>query len=109
MGFARLYTAYWPPPYVGYRCSSRAALFTTLYVRPWRGGEAKGMAISLRRSYPDLAWDMVNIIASYMPEKAKSWQTTSKGKVVRIKATDPDPPDEPPQPPQDDDEIQEIL
>ena len=67
------------------------------------------MVISLRRSYPDLAWDMVNIIASYMPEKTKSWQRFSKGKVIRIKATDPDPLDEPPQPPQDDDKKQEIL
>ena len=67
------------------------------------------MAISLRRPYLDLAWDMVNIIASYMPEKAKSWQTISKGKVIRIKATDPDPRAKSPHPPQDDDEIQEIL
>ena len=84
MGFGRLYTTYWPPPYVGYRCSSRAALFTTLYVRPWRGGEARSMDISLRRSYPGLPWDMVNIVASYMPEKAKSWTKTLKGKVIRM-------------------------
>ena len=67
------------------------------------------MAISLQRSYSDLAWDMVNTIASYMPGKTKSWERISKGEAIKIRATDPDPLDEPPRPPQDDDETQEIF
>ena len=57
------------------------------------------MAMSLQRTYPDLPCDMVNIVASYMPEKAKSWLAISKGKVIRIKVTNPDLPDEPSQTP----------
>ena len=94
MGFGHYHSGYWPSPYMGYRCSSRAALFISLHVRPWRGGEAKGMAISLQRSYSDLAWDMVNTIASYMPGKTKSWERISKGKAIKIRATDPDPLDQ---------------
>ena len=70
------------------------------------------MAISLHRSQPDGAWDIVNIIASYPPAKTKSWERISKGRVIKVWANDPDP--EPPgekplQPPQAEDEIQEIL
>ena len=60
------------------------------------------MAISLHRSHPDLAWDIVNIIASYMPAKPKSWDRISKGRVIRVRANDPDPEppgEKPPQPP----------
>ena len=110
MGFGRQNTEYWPPPYEGRRCVHRAALFTTLNVKPWRGGEAKSMAMSLRRSYSGLPWDMTNIIASYMPAKAKTWTCISEGKAIHVNATDPDPPLQPLHPPpKDDGEIQEIL
>ena len=110
MGFGRLYTSYWPPPYEGRRCTGRSALFTTLYVRPWRGGEARGMAICTRKAYSDIPFDLINIIASYMPAMAKTWTYTSKGRTMHIKATEPDPPPQPlDPPPEDDGEIQEIL
>ena len=68
------------------------------------------MAICTRRAYSDIPFDMINIIASYMPAKAKACTYTSKGKAIHIKATDPNPPPQPLHPhPKDDGEIQEIL
>ena len=95
---------------MGHRCTDRAALFTTLHVRPWKGGEARSMAICTRRAYSDIPFDMINIIASYMPAITKAWTYSARGKVIRLMATTPDPLPEPVCPPPDDDgEIQEIL
>ena len=68
------------------------------------------MAICTRRAYSDIPFDMINIIASYMPAKTKAWTYSSRGKAIRIMATTPDPLPEPLHlPSEDDGEIQEIL
>ena len=68
------------------------------------------MAICTSKAYSDIPFDLINIIASYMPAMAKTWTYTSKGRTMRIKAMEPDPPPQPlDPPPEDDGEIQEIL
>ena len=52
--------------YLGYRCPHRAAMLTCLFARPWRGGEAKNMAMVLG-TLNTTPHDLVNIVASFMP------------------------------------------
>ena len=85
--------------YQGYRCPQRAHLFTCLCIRPW-AGEAKNMVTILNRNHANISWDLVNIIASFMPPIARIWTRKSQGHTIKIVPNI--------QTPLGDDEIQEI-
>ena len=56
---------------------------STYKTRRGGGGGAKGMDIPLHRSHPDLSWNIVNVIASDMPAKAKTWDRITNRRVIK--------------------------
>ena len=68
----------------GLGCRSLGAASTAgPYIRPLKAGEAKSMARALNWAYPDTSWDLVNIVASFMPPIAKPWTRRSQGRHIR--------------------------